>query len=270
MKYKPGDIVGPWKVLGPGTKTNSHHGPVYRAQCINCGYISDTVRENRIKSIPKFCRHERNFWYSERLARCYHDMIKRCYKPGAAGYDQYGARGITVCDEWRNDKHAFNDWAINNGYTDELTIDRIDNDGNYCPENCRWVTKHFNFTHKRCNHHLTYGGLTMTPFEWSNKLGVSKHLFYRMCLKRPIEEVNAYLADIIEGRAVYTKPIRKKRYIKIDGVRRPIKEWATMIGWTKKKLGDHFTTVGKKKCRATIKKLLKQQKDSLVIRLGND
>lgn len=266
MKYKIGDIVGIWTVLD---YTKSKNGRRYVARCNRCGFVNDHITNKSLEMVPKRCNHMRNEWFSQRLARCYHDMIKRCYNPKAMGYEHYGARGIEVCKEWREDKLAFNNWAVSNGYRDGLTIDRIDNDKGYYPENCRWVTKHFNFTHKRCNKHLTYKGETMTPFEWSQKLGLSKHAFYDKCLVQPIEEVEDYLAAVIEGRAIYIPEVKEKREITIKGETHTIKEWANKIGWTKKQLSDHFTQVGKKKCKETIKRYLSENKGKLVVYFGN-
>lgn len=77
----------------------------------------------------------------ERLYRIWHNMKSRCYCKSFSRYKYYGGRGITVCEEWKNDFKAFRQWAIANGYQDDLQIDRIDNSGNYEPSNCRWVSK---------------------------------------------------------------------------------------------------------------------------------
>jgi len=75
------------------------------------------------------------------LLDVYYDMLRRCYDRQSVSFRRYGGRGIAVCDEWRNDRMAFVRWAQEHGHRQGLQIDRIDNDGNYCPENCRFVTR---------------------------------------------------------------------------------------------------------------------------------
>ena len=78
---------------------------------------------------------------SKRLDNIYRGMKQRCYYKKHTAYDRYGGRGITMCDEWKRCSKSFFEWALANGYEENLTLDRIDNDGNYEPSNCRWVTQ---------------------------------------------------------------------------------------------------------------------------------
>ena len=99
-------------------------------------------------------------------------MKSRCYNPSSTSYKNYGARGITVDAVWEHDFIAFKNWAIENGYSDELTIDRIDVDGNYEPSNCRWATYEQQANNKRNNHLITYNNETHTIAEWSRITGI--------------------------------------------------------------------------------------------------
>jgi hypothetical protein len=103
-------------------------------------------------------------------------MKERCYNKNNKSYNDYGGRGIKVCDEWKNDVNAFVKWAIDNGYKEDLTIDRIDVNGDYCPENCRWVTMKEQGNNKRKNHLITYNGKIQTLSQWCDELNLNRNM----------------------------------------------------------------------------------------------
>lgn len=105
-------------------------------------------------------------------------MRARCNKPNNTGWEKYGAKGIRVCDEWNNSFEPFKEWALQNGYSDNLTLDRIDPHGNYEPENCRWATQRVQQNNRSNNVFLTYKGETKRLLEWSEKTGISRSVLY--------------------------------------------------------------------------------------------
>lgn len=102
------------------------------------------------------------------------DMKKRCYNPKNKRYSRYGGRGISVCEEWKENFQMFYEWAMANGYTDELTIDRINVNGNYEPSNCRWVTVKEQQRNTSRNRFITVNGVTRTVSEWAEITGIHR------------------------------------------------------------------------------------------------
>jgi hypothetical protein len=100
-------------------------------------------------------------------------MKERCSRKENVAYNSYGGRGIKVCDEWVHNFASFRDWATANGYADNLSIDRIDANGNYEPSNCRWTNSQEQNNNKRTNHFLTHNGKTMTIAQWAEETGIN-------------------------------------------------------------------------------------------------
>lgn len=125
-----------------------------------------------------------------RLYTIWSSMRQRCNSPQYKSFKDYGGRGIKICEEW-DDFQSFYDWAMANGYADDLSIDRIDNDGNYEPSNCQWIALKDQQGNRRCAK-LTLNNETHTIEEWAEILGVSNSCI-RERLKRnlPMEDVLA-------------------------------------------------------------------------------
>jgi hypothetical protein len=122
---------------------------------------------NREKASKRMAKMSKTHGFSHtRLYEIWKNMRGRCLREYSTAYNAYGGRGIKICKEW-DDFQTFHDWACANGYSDELTIDRIDVNGNYEPSNCRWATYEQQANNRRNNHLITYNNETHTIAEWS-------------------------------------------------------------------------------------------------------
>lgn len=102
----------------------------------------------------------------------YKNMRSRCENPNSQAFPNYGARGISVCQEWIDSRESFVAWALSSGHSMELSLDRINNNSGYSKENCRWTTKTVQLRNQRRNVRITYDGVTLTKSEWAEKLGI--------------------------------------------------------------------------------------------------
>lgn len=124
-----------------------------------------------------------------RLYNIWNAMKRRCYYKKDSCYDIYGGRGIEVCDEWKNDFMNFYNWAMENGYNDTLSIDRVDVDGNYEPNNCRWSDAKTQANNKRNNRYIEYNGRVQTLAQWSEELGISYDVLKKQTRKFTLKEI---------------------------------------------------------------------------------
>lgn len=134
---------------------------------IRIGHTKSCGCLRKEKTSGKNCILYKHGLYRTRLYKTWHNMIQRCSNKNNIHFKNYGGRGIKVCDDWKNDFLSFYNWAINNGYKDNLTIDRIDVNGNYEPSNCRWVTMKEQSNNRTSNHLITFNNETHNMMEWS-------------------------------------------------------------------------------------------------------
>ena len=161
----------------------------YRCLC-DCGNEKIVVESSLIKGVTKSCgclhkkrAKEANIKHGLKGTRIYNiwrNMKSRCLNEKDFHYKYYGQRGITICNEWINDIKSFHDWAIKNGYAENLTIDRIDVNGNYEPSNCRWVPQYIQNRNTRKNIIINYQGEKHCLKDWCNILDLN----YQKALRR--------------------------------------------------------------------------------------
>lgn len=202
-EYNIGDIIGIWVIdkikYGPSGKPQS-----FKCHCKECSFpiILRTV-DLREDLVTKNCTHlnvignYKNMgdskWNNERVRHIFQGMIRRCYNSNSRDYRWYGAKGIKICEEWLNHPEIFEEWALKNGYKDGLTIDRIDEKKDYCPENCRWITNISNAKYKSTTKILEVDGEKHTGREWAEVLDLGTNIINTMLRQYNKEVVKDFI-----------------------------------------------------------------------------
>ena len=154
--------------------------------CIcECGNLTEVELNHLTRNNSKSCgcfriKHDKS---NIRLYNIWGNIKQRCYNKNNHGYKNYGGRGVAVCSEWLEDFQAFYDWSMVNGYADNLTIDRIDVNGNYEPSNCRWVDRKQQSRNRRNIKLITYKGETRPLVEWCELLNLDYQNTYKRLYK---------------------------------------------------------------------------------------
>lgn len=161
-----------------GLKDTDTRKTYWVCQC-ECGNIKEVRSDGLLSGASKSCgclkkkqdrinlsKNHSHKMSGTRIYKEWQGMKGRCYNPHDPRYDRWGGRGIAVCEEWRNSFEAFYKWAMDNGYQDDLTIDRIDNDGDYEPDNCRWATQSEQSRNRSSNINIKIGNSTRVLTEW--------------------------------------------------------------------------------------------------------
>lgn len=186
LTIKPGQKFGRLTVIEKGATyySGKEKHPRFKWLCkCDCGNTTNVctteLKYGKVSSCGCYRKeHTRKFatkhgFSHTRLYEIRQKMIDRCYKPNTTYYCNYGGRGIKVCEEWLESFENFKAWADKSGYADNLTIERKDNDGNYCPENCTWITKAEQNRNRRTSHFVTYKGDKLLLSELSRLIGIA-------------------------------------------------------------------------------------------------
>ena len=153
-----------------GTIKNVRGGHLKSGKIVSCGCHKNEGVGNRSRT---------HGLSKTRIYRIYKHMLDRCYSSTCQDFSEYGGRGIKICDKWLKSFVNFYEWSILHGYSPILSIDRIDVNGNYSPENCRWATNIQQANNKRNNHYIEFDGKTMTISQWSKATGISQDAIER-------------------------------------------------------------------------------------------
>lgn len=162
--------------------------------------------------------------YKTRIYKIYKQMKQRCYNPKRDSYKNYGGRGIKICDEWNNDFLCFYNWSLSNGYSDSFSIDRIDVNGNYCPENCRWADRKTQANNKRTSQNIYYNNKTYTIATFAEAIGIDKRTMWSR-FHAAKNDVSKLLSPIQVG--------KRRKLLTINGETKSLIEWCELYNKNK-------------------------------------
>ena len=223
-----GEIHGIYTIVDMTGEKDKYGHWIYKCVCNECGCIrlckyahvaspSQVVTKcHHRKSITKTFVHYYP-WENKRLKNIYKGMLDRCYNDNDKSYKWYGGNGIRVCQEWIDNPGLFEEWSLSNGYSDNLTIDRINENEDYCPRNCQWISFEENSRKAGNVNWITVANETLTGKQWSEKLQLGVNTINNAIKKYGIEKTKELIAEML-----ISSPTAKER--------KPNQSWFDVYG----------------------------------------
>lgn len=243
------------KKYGKWTVVSFSHRDKYSQKLYTCECECGTKKVLPIHSLVnghntqcRKCAHTKHGLCHTRIYKIYKNIIQRCENPRRDHYKNYGGRGIKICEEWRNNPLSFYKWAVSNGYQDWLTIDRIDVNGDYCPENCRWVDRKTQANNKRTNKCIFYKSERYTIAEFAEKFNINKNTIQCRLKNKP---------DNIENLISPPKIGKPRVGLTINGETKSIIEWCKIYNKKKTTVINRIKLYGYSPLEALTKPLKK-------------
>ena len=215
-----GKRIGIYDVVSISDVKASDGHKLYHVLCSVCGWSGritkqDIKRAKKCTHISIDCKYKRydTVWKNKRIKSIFSGMKERCYNKNCKSYMWYGGKGIKICDEWMREPYLFESWSIENGYDDTLTIDRINENEDYCPENCRWVSMGDNAKYKSTTNLIKANGELHTGREWSNILNFGANVINKYVRKYGKENTEKFIEKYLENPGM--KPSGRKSYYEL-------------------------------------------------------
>lgn len=191
-----GQNIGIYHVLEKTSQKTKYGHILYLCECNVCHQVHLLKKSDIFRATT--CHHSFNSWGDKSLGVIYRGMRRRCENSSNKDYKWYGAKNISICQEWKKDPSLFESWALSNGYTKGLTIDRIDSSKGYEPSNCRWLTREENSRRAGKVNWIKIGNKTLTGRQWARQINVGVNRINNLVRKKGVDATTIFIKERLQ------------------------------------------------------------------------
>lgn len=223
-----GEVHGIYTIVDMLDQKDKYGHWIYKCVCSECGFIKHShYGAISGKDGTNECKHLRAngdyisygyIWQNKRLKKIFSGMIRRCYDKNDKDYRWYGDKNIKICKRWLESPGKFEEWALNNGYADNLTIDRIKSDQDYCPENCRWISLEENSRRAGTVTWIELDGKNMTGKQWADYLQIGINAINRAIREHGLDKTKELILAMLKEPPSMKKKKSNQSWFSVYGI----------------------------------------------------